>query len=475
MRLAVAAIATCLLSSMHYAPPVLEQVLELGELRVITRNAPTAYYLGNSGPTGPEYDLARGFAQSLGVTLAMQPMNTLAEIVPSIVDGDAHMAAAGLSITEKRLDQVKFSQPYQQVEQHLIYRRGSGKPQSLDDIQEAEIVVMAGSSHAETMRALGEDLPLLDWQEDAEAESADLLAALANGEFDYTVADSTDFNINRNFHPELRIALDLEVADSIAWAFTDSADDSLIRKANQYLQKIRRNGELSRILDRYYGHNDDFDYVGTRSFIRHYDSRLPRYQELFQAAAGRHSLDWRLLAAIGYQESHWRRSAVSPTGVRGIMMLTEATADYLDIPDREDPAASISGGARFFARLKARLGDDIPEPDKTWMALAAYNVGFYHLKDARTIVEMQDRNPNRWVDVRDALPLLAQKKWYSQLPYGYARGWEPVVYVENIRNYRDILNWLETRKAADAYAEESKPSGADESAEEPEAASETST
>ncbi|MEO0344668.1 MAG: membrane-bound lytic murein transglycosylase MltF [Pseudomonadota bacterium] len=468
MRLVLALIAGALLTTPHFPPPILEQVLETGRLRVVTRNAPTAWYIGSDGPTGPEYDLVRGFSEDLGVELDMVPMDSFSELVPSVAQGDAHMAAGALSITEPRLALVRFSQPYQQVEQHLIYRRGTGRPQSLVEVQNREIVVVAGSSHADTMRALEPDLPLLRWREDASVDAADLLEQVAEGDIDYTVADSTDFSIHRNFHPELRIALELEVADSIAWAFPPDGDDTLIVRANQYLQKIRRNGELTRILDRYYGHNDEFDYVGTRSFIRHYESRLPRYRELFLEAASANELDWQLLAAMGYQESHWRRGAVSPTGVRGIMMLTQATADYLGIEDRTDPASSISGGARFYARLKARLNDSIPEPDRTWMALAAYNVGFYHVEDARKIVEMQDGDPNRWVDVRDALPLLARKKWYSRVPYGYARGWEPVEYVENIRNYRDILHWLENRdndSEPDETAPETPPEATSEGTE----------
>lgn len=448
MRLVIALIAALTLTSVQQPPALLEQVLEIGELRVVTRNAPTAFYIGADTPTGPEYDLARGFAESLGVTLVMRPLPAVAELVPAVRQGDAHMAAAGLSITEERLRKVNFSQPYQQVEQHLIYRRGTGKPQTLADLEMSEVVVMAGSSHEETINALADEYPLLEWRADDAAESADLLEAVAQGDIRYTIADSTDFSINRQFHPELRIALDLEVANSVAWAFPAGKDRSLVDAANQYLQKIRRNGELTRILDRYYGHNDDFDYVGTRAFIRHYESRLPNYRDLFESSAARHELDWSLLAAIGYQESHWRRSAVSPTGVRGIMMLTRATADYLGIEDRTDPAQSIAGGAAFFARLKERLGDDIPEPDRTWMALAAYNVGFFHLKDARKIVEMQQGDPNRWVDVRAALPLLAQKRWYQRVEHGYARGWEPVTYVENIRNYWSILKWLERRDNA---------------------------
>ncbi|MEO0574379.1 MAG: membrane-bound lytic murein transglycosylase MltF [Pseudomonadota bacterium] len=454
LRLLVALVSMTLLTSPRYAPPILDQVLELGELRVVTRNAPTTYYIGRRGPTGPEFDLMQGFADELGVTLEMSPLESVAALIPAIRRGDAHIAAAGLSITEQRLQQASFSQPYQQVEQHLIYRRGTGKPQDLADVLDKNIVVMSGSSHAETLRALELESPALTWREEESVESADLLAAVADGDIDYTVADSTDFNINRHFHPELRIGLDLEVADSIAWAFSPLPDASLRHRANQYLQKVRRNGQLTQILDRYYGHNDEFDYVGTRSFIRHYESRLPRYRSLFEDAARDSEQDWQLLAAIGYQESHWRSSAVSPTGVRGIMMLTQATADYLGIEDREDPAASIDGGARFFARLKVRLGEDIPEPDRTWMALAAYNVGYFHLQDARTIVKMQRGNPDRWVDVREAMPLLAKRRWYKDLPYGYARGWEAVTYVDNIRNYHAILRWLERQRMEDAASAE---------------------
>jgi membrane-bound lytic murein transglycosylase F len=124
------------------------------------------------------------------------------------------------------------------------------------------------------------------------------------------------------------------------------------------------------------------------------------------------------------------------------MMLTEATADYLDIEDRVDPKSSIFGGARYFVRQTERVADTVTEPDRTWMALAAYNVGFNHLKSARMIVEWQGGNPDSWIDLRKVLPLLAQRKWYSRLPTGYARGWEPVLYVNNIRAYYNILKWL---------------------------------
>ena len=282
----------------------------------------------------------------------------------------------------------------------------------------------------------------MSWSENADVEFADLLTKVAMGEVDLTVADSPDFNIQRHFYPDLRIALDLYVDDQIAWAFPRGSADSLLALADEFLISADRSGMLARVHDRYYGHTKKYDYVGTRNFIRHFESRLPRYRAMFEEAGAEWGVDWRLLAAIGYQESHWRSQAVSPTGVRGIMMLTEATADYLGIDDREDPEMSITGGAQYYARQTERVADTVGEPDRAWMALAAYNVGFNHIKDARMIVEWQGGDPDTWVDISETLPLLAQRKWYSQVPYGYARGWEPVLYVNNIRAYYNILKWL---------------------------------
>jgi len=449
-----------LLSTCSTHPPLLDQIVDLGELRVATRQSPTSYYEGVDGPAGPEYDLARGFAEQLGVELVILPVVSVADIVPSLVNGDAHMAAAGLSVTQSRLEYTRFSQPYDQVDTHLVYKLGTGKPRSIDDVIGGRIEVVAGSSHVDTLVALREEHPELEWVENADLEVSDLLDMVANGDIDYTLADTTDFNIHRHYHPDLRIALDLELADPIAWAFKKDSGDSLLAAADDYLIEAKRNGLLAQIRERYYGHTDKFDYVGTRSFIRHVDSRLPRFRDWFENAGMESSIDWRLLAAIGYQESHWRARAVSPTGVRGIMMLTEATADYLGLEDRMDPQSSIEGGARFFARQIERIPDSVPEPDRTWMALAAYNVGFNHLKDAMKITEMQGGDPNRWVDVSEALPLLSQRKWYSKVKYGYARGWEPVLYVKNIRSYFDILLWLTANEEAEQEAEEDE---ADES------------
>ncbi|MGI9247920.1 MAG: membrane-bound lytic murein transglycosylase MltF [Woeseiaceae bacterium] len=431
-----------LIGTCSSAPTVLEQVLDTGELRVVTRDSPTSYTFGPDGPSGPEYDLAQAFADELGVALVMESVDSVSEILPKLLSGDAHMAAAGLSVTDNRRDYLSFGHPYKSVDVHLIYKLGTGKPRSVNDILDRSIEVVASSSHVDLLTSLKAAYPRLSWTENADVEFADLLAKVAMGEVDLTVADSSDFNIQRHFYPDLRVALDLEIGDPIAWAFPKSTADSLLARADEFLIGADRRGLLARVQDRYFGHTDKFDYVGTRNFIRHYESRLPRYRAMFEQAGRDWGVDWRLLAAIGYQESHWRSQAVSPTGVRGIMMLTQATADYLSIEDRMDPESSIFGGARYYARQTERVADTVGEPDRTWMALAAYNVGFNHIKDARLLVEWNGGNPDIWMDLSEALPLLAQRKWYSRLPYGYARGWEPVLYVNNIRSYYNILKWL---------------------------------
>lgn len=438
MYLALAAtLGTC-----SSPPTLLEQVLDVGELRVVTRNTPTTYYVGANGPAGPEYDLIRGFADELGVELSITTVDSVAEVLPTLMAGRVHLAAAGLSTTESRRGFVRFGYPYNTVDMHLIYKLGTGRPRSIEDVVGRTIEVVAGSSHSDMLAALSEAYPGLEWSENADVEVVDLLQKVANGELDFTVADSTDFNIQRHFYPELRVALDLEIAGPIAWAYRRESDESLLRRADRYLIESKREGLLAQVHDRYYGHAERFDYVGTRAFVRHFESRLPRYRQTFEEAGQLNGVDWRLLAALGYQESHWRPEAVSPTGVRGIMMLTRATAEYLDIENRTDPESSILGGAEFYAQQHARLPESVKEPDRTWMALAAYNVGYNHLLDARRIVEWQGGDPDAWVDVADALPLLAQKRWYSRLDHGYARGWEPVLYVNNIRNYYNIIRWL---------------------------------
>lgn len=441
-RVAGTVVVALLLTTCTSTPSLLQQVKERGVLRVVTRNSPTTFYFGPRGPTGLEHDLAQLFAKSLGVKLQLYAPPSLSGVLNSIRNGHADMAAAGLTITQLRQQHLRFGPPYQYVSQKVVYRYGEPRPSSPADLVGRNITVMADSSHVSRLAHLKKQHPKLQWTATNTAESAELLAAVAHGNLDYTVADSNEFMLDRRYYPKLRAGFNLESPEPLAWAFRRTGDLSLYQAAIAFFSKIRADGKLAQITARYYGVSDDFDYVGTSIFINDVKTRLPKYENWFKKAAQVTGIDWRLLAAIGYQESHWNPHAVSPTGVRGVMMLTLVTARDLGIKDRINPRQSILGGSEYLSRLKERMPDAVASPDRTWMALAAYNVGIGHLMDARAITRERGGNPNRWIDVRESLPLLTQRKWYSQTRYGYARGEEPLIYVANIRSYYSILTWL---------------------------------
>lgn len=424
---------------------LLEEIRESGELVVVTRNSPTTYYLGPDGPTGFEYDLAREFADYLDVELRVVMPDSFNRILPMVASGEAHFAAAGLTITDVRKMIVRFAPSYQSITPQLVYRTTTTEPAGLGDL-DGILEVVAGSSHEERLKQLkATEYPDLSWRANRELDSEALLHLVWEQVIDYTIADSNEIAINQRFYPELRTAFAISDPQPLAWAFARGPDTSLYDEAKQFFFELRNNGRLAQIIERYYGHVQDFDYVGTRRYLRHIQLRLPEYTGIFRQAAKKNGLDWRLLAAVGYQESHWRPDARSPTGVRGIMMLTLNTVKYLGLDDRLDPVQSIHGGAEYLRMMVEKIPERIPEPDRTWLALAAYNVGFGHLEDARRLTEANGADPDRWVDVKEHLPLLTQKKWYQHTRFGYARGHEPVQYVENIRSYYDILVWYTER------------------------------
>ena len=420
-------------------PTVLERVKQDGELVVYTRNSPATYYEGPDAPEGLEYDMAKMFADELGVKLTMIIPETLSDIFDGIREGTAHFAAAGLTVTEEREKSFRFGPAYQEITEQLLYHADKPKPKNLSKIGGATLEVVAGSSHEERLKYLKNIIKDLNWNPVTGQEPEDLMQLVADEIIDYTIADSNEVALNKPFYLKLRVAFDISEPQKLAWMFPKDEDDSLFNEAVKFFEKIKENGELTRMIERAYGHVDNLNYVGTIVFRRHIAQRLPPYEAMFRKYAEKYGLDWRMLVAIGYQESLLNPEAVSPTGVRGLMMLTRKTSKDMGVKDRTNPESSIRGGARYFAQTRDRMPAEITEPDRTWLALAAYNVGFYHVEDARKITKKRGLDPNKWIDVKTSLPLLAQPKWHKETKYGYARGWEPVRYVENIRSYYDIL------------------------------------
>ncbi|HGY9627919.1 membrane-bound lytic murein transglycosylase MltF [Pseudomonas juntendi] len=424
-------------------PSTLERVKEDGVLRVITRNSPATYFQDRNGETGFEYELVKRFADDLGVKLEIETADSLDELFDQLGKPSGPvLAAAGLVSSEKRTAQAKFSHPYLEVTPQVIYRNGRSRPTNVKGLIGKKIMVLKGSSHADQLAELKKQNPTLEYEESDAVEVVDLLRMVDEGQIDLTLVDSNELAMNQVYFPNVRVAFDLGDSRDQRWALAPGEDNSLLNEVNEFLDKAQKNGTLQRLKERYYGHVDVLGYVGAYTFAQHLQQRLPKYEKHFRASSKVEQVDWRLLAAIGYQESMWQPEVTSKTGVRGLMMLTQRTAQAMGVSNRLDPKQSIQGGAKYFVLVKSQLDDSIKEPDRTWFALAAYNVGSGHLEDARMLAKREGLNPNKWLDVKKMLPRLSQKQWYRKTRYGYARGGEPVHFVANIRRYYDILTWV---------------------------------
>ncbi len=430
-----------LLGSCSPPPTPLEQILQNGELSVITRHAPTTFYTHDEEGRGIEYELASGFARRLGVELRIEIAGSFQQIIDDVASGRVHIGAANLTVTDTRSKLVDFGPGYQRVEQAVVYRRNAPRPRAIPDLVGGQLAVLAGSIDVELLEQARIEHAGLEWVEHPGASVEELVRQVAQGEIDYTVVDSTALQLLRNAYPEVRAAFSIGQSGEMAWALPPGASE-LGAQVAAYFAQIAASGELQAVLDRYNVSAREFDYVESRAFARNFRTRLSRYRTLFEEAELETGISWRLLAAMAYQESHWNPRAVSPTGVRGLMMVTQHTAEIVGIADRNDPRQSILGGARYLKRVQDKIPDRIAEPDKLWLAVAAYNLGFGHLEDARIITQIQGGDPDRWDDVRARLPLLEDERWYKRVKHGYAPGSVSRVYVDNIQRYFDLLQWM---------------------------------
>jgi membrane-bound lytic murein transglycosylase F len=408
-----------------------------GELVVLTREGPATYYLPDHAgqAAGLEHDLIELFArqQHLKVRYVLAPDN--ADLLAMLAGHQAHLAAGVLPPGPLRDTTIKMGPAYRMVQEQVVCRIGAPCPRSVKDLV-GKRVAAAGSNGIRLLGRWQQAYPALQF---AAGPANALLKQLAAGELDAVVARSDEVKIEANLLPNLVVAFNAGMPQPLRWMFPADVDPDLVRRARAFFAQAERDGTVAQLLDQYYGHIHRLSEFDVRAFQHNRRTLLPQYQALFIKAQDHTDIDWRLIAAQSYQESHWDALATSPTGVRGLMMLTQATADELDVHNRLDPRQNISAGARYLSQLKSRLPAAISEPDRTWIALAAYNVGYGHIEDARLLARHRHLNPNSWADLAQVLPLLTHANRYHGLMYGSARGNEPVIYVANIRTYYGIL------------------------------------
>ncbi|MDX1518471.1 MAG: membrane-bound lytic murein transglycosylase MltF, partial [Gammaproteobacteria bacterium] len=376
----------------------LQRVLRKNELRIVTRPGPLTYQPGQYGIRGLEYELASRFAKYLGVQPSFHPVHH-EEIFSLLELKKVDIAAANLAISDRRMQRFLFGPEYLSKSGVLVGHRLRKLPERPGDLSGLTILVNRGSRFTEGLEALAEEHPSIKWQVLERSDTETVLSRVVEDGSLLALIDSGEFARLQFLYPDLKVAFEFTRSQPVAWAFRKNSDLSLYLKAVEFFQHMKLNGDLQRIQSRYASQIVEPDYLDSVRFFRRLRERLPDYEHLFKQASRKTGIDWRLLAAISYQESHWDRDAKSFTGVRGLMMLTHRTASLFEIEDRTDPEQSIMGGALYLRKLMRDLPQRIRHPDRLWLALAAYNIGPGHLEDARVITEKQGGDPDTWADV----------------------------------------------------------------------------
>ncbi|GLS89663.1 membrane-bound lytic murein transglycosylase F [Psychromonas marina] len=434
----------------------LEKIQKRGDIIMGTINSSLTYGYDGTNYTGLDYELAKQFASYLNVKLTIKEYASLDELFLALDEEQVDFLGSGLTLTPNRAEKYRSSPPYYYVSQKLVYHKGTYRPREIADIN-APVSVLKNSSHEETLNTFAKDNANIEIVVSNDQDQEALLLKVAEKEIKFAIVDSSTLAQKQRYYPVLAEAFTILEKQPVAWLIKKEQDDTLYAGMIEFIGNKYNDQTIAKLEEKYFGHVGHFDYVDTRIFLRRIEKTLPKYEALFKKYETP-EVSWQLLAAVSYQESHWNPLARSPTGVRGMMMLTLDTANYVGIKNRLDVEQSIQGGAKYLTQQIKRLPNSIIEDEKVWFALASYNIGFGHLMDARRITTMKKQNPNSWTNVKDNLPLLHQREWFQKTRYGYARGREAQHYVNNIRQYLITINWYvyEREKALALKIEQEK-------------------
>lgn len=427
-------------------PSLLDKIKEEKVLNVVLLNAPSTYYIGATGPQGFEYDLLSAYAKHLGVKLNITVANTVKEAIELSKNKNIEITSASLAKTPAREESFNFGPSYFEVQEEVVCNRdmlGSDKfPRDVESLVGLKISVGEETSYSETIKSLQNDGFDINATFTSDYSTEELLEQVAKHEIDCTIADSNIYALNLRYFTEIAQAFTISGREQLAWVLPKGAKD-LEADMYAWLNSFNQSGAMAELKDHHYSYVLFFDYYNTTTFYRRIQSTLPRYKKYFIDVGNKYGIPWTLLAAISYQESHWNPKAKSFTGVRGLMMLTNTTAKMLGVRNRLDPLQSIIGGTRHIKQMLNIVPEGVEGENRLKFALAAYNIGMGHIQDAQKLAVKNGLNQNVWTDLKRVLPLLSQKKYYKTLEYGYARGSEPVRYVDSIYDYRDILENLQ--------------------------------
>lgn len=421
----------------------LEEVKRRGLLRVLTRNDSSGYFVARGRERGFQYELAKAFAESLGVVAVFIVPESREALMEALLAGEGDLLAAGLTSTPARAEKVRLTRPVHTTERVIAAHRHAVKLlERPEDLLAFELHLSFRSSTLRDARALeqeaGGPLRLVDVRDGVEME--ELIRRVGSGEYEATVADRDQIDLARAAGVPVVARLGTGRRVSRAWAVHPSAPD-LEAAANAFLKKTERRGLVRVLYKRYFRSHTPAARTARDSLYRaDVQGRLSPWDELFRAAGVETGIDWRLLAALAYTESRFDPGAKSAWGAVGLMQILPSTAAELGLTDLERPSGNIRAGARYLRWLVRQFqSEGIEERQQIRFALAAYNAGLGHIADARALATLTGRDPNRWFGhVEEALRLKQDRRWHARTRYGYCRAEETIAFVSAVQARYDL-------------------------------------
>ncbi|MBU1194444.1 MAG: membrane-bound lytic murein transglycosylase MltF [Proteobacteria bacterium] len=420
-----------------------EKIKKNGVLRLITNSSINTYYYYNGQPAGFEYDLAKEFADFLNVDLDIitPGWNNMFSYLD---DKKGDFIAAGLTITRERLEKAIFSIPYMTIQQHIVHHKLTHGPRSIKSMNDRTLHVRRGTSYHSRIRTLIKSGIDLNYVLHNNIPTLELIRMVNDKELKFTVSDSNIAFLSQRYYPDIRVGIPLQGKESLAWAARKD-DSEMLKTINQFILYAMQTGKLTQLTDKYYANIENSDLFDIKLFQQRIRTRLPQFKDTIIKESEKYGFDWRLVAAVVYQESHFNPMAKSFTNVLGLMQVTTVTADEMGIENRLNPEQSIQAGIGYLDKMMKNFEHFDNEYEKTVFALASYNIGYGHITDAMKIARNKGLDDTKWQNLVKVLPLLSKSDYYEKTKYGYARGWEPVIYVEKIMTYFDILKQKEMK------------------------------
>ena len=419
------------------ATGTLDRIRSTGKLRLITANSLNTYSYYEGQPTGFEYDLALEFAKYLNVELDVVTPGWN-NLFVYLTQDKGDFIAAGISITTQRLEDAAFSIPYMTIQQRVIHHNLIFGPKNIEDLRFRTFHVRRDTSYHYRLEQIQASGIALNYILHDNIPTEELIAMVNRREIRFTIADSNIALLNQRYYPDIRIGIPIQERESLAWAVRKN-DTDMIVEINRFFLHANATGILRKITNKYYENTQNFDVYEIKKFHERIKTRLPKYKRVIMEESKKYGFDWRLVTAVVYQESHFNPNAKSFTNVRGLMQVTHATAREMGITNRRNPSQSIRAGIGYLNKMYQKFSHIEDEYQRMLFSLASYNIGYGHVQDALKIAEEKGLDPTTWQALKTCLPLLSKTQYVKTAKNGYARGWEPVQYVERILTYFDIL------------------------------------